>query len=390
MKKFLLLGAVVVLSAQSTFAQTVDEQKFWDGWYIGANVQATSPTKGYKVLKNINFEPGLRIGRWITPVVGFAVEGSARLGDKPAEASKTFVKSHNLSLLGTVNFSNWFGRYPGEPRNFEIIGVGGLGWEHIYGCYSDPSGNYERNALTSKLGIDFTWNLGAKKAWQVYVEPNLLFALNRHNDMTKLSSMHVRMDVHDAIMGVMLGVNYKFLNSNETHNFTIAQLRDQSEIDGLNAMINDLRNANSAKDNQLASNAATIADLRNQLEDCNKNIQVNTTTVVNNSLLQPTVIFRQGKSVIDPSQYAPIELIAKYMRNHPDCKILIKGYASPEGPADLNQRLSEARAEVVKQALIKRYKISADRLSTQGMGITDELFDEIEFNRVSTFSDITK
>ena len=38
MKKFLLLGAVVALSAQSTFAQTVDEQKFWDGWYIGANV----------------------------------------------------------------------------------------------------------------------------------------------------------------------------------------------------------------------------------------------------------------------------------------------------------------------------------------------------------------
>lgn len=389
MKKFLLLGAVVALSAQSAFAQTVDEQKFWDGWYIGANVGINAPAKGSKVLKNINPEPSLRIGRWITPVAGFAVEGNVRMGDKPAETSKTFVTSTNVNLLGTVNFSNWFGRYPGEPRNFEVIGLAGMGWEHIFGSQYAPAGVGERNALTSKVGVDFAFNLGEKKAWQVYVEPNIVWGLNRHYNVNP-ANMHVRYDINDATIGLLLGVNYKFLNSNETHNFTIAQLRDQSEIDGLNAMINDLRNANSAKDNQLASNAATIADLRNQLEDCNKNIQVNTTTVVNNSLLQPTVIFRQGKSVIDPSQYAPIELIAKYMRNHPDCKILIKGYASPEGPADLNQRLSEARAEVVKQALIKRYKISADRLSTQGMGITDELFDEIEFNRVSTFSDTTK
>ncbi|MBR6193950.1 MAG: OmpA family protein [Prevotella sp.] len=389
MKKFLLLGAVVALSAQSAFAQTVDEQKFWDGWYIGANVGINAPAKGSKVLKNINPEPSLRIGRWITPVAGFAVEGNVRMGDKPAETSKTFVTSTNVNLLGTVNFSNWFGRYPGEPRNFEVIGLAGMGWEHIFGSQYAPAGVGERNALTSKVGVDFAFNLGEKKAWQVYVEPNIVWGLNRHYNVNP-ANMHVRYDINDATIGLLLGVNYKFLNSNETHNFTIAQLRDQSEIDGLNAMINDLRNANSAKDNQLASNAATIADLRNQLEDCNKNIQVNTTTVVNNSLLQPTVIFRQGKSVIDPSQYAPIELIAKYMRNHPDCKILIKGYASPEGPADLNQRLSEARAEVVKQALIKRYKISADRLSTQGMGITDELFDEIEFNRVSTFTDTTK
>jgi outer membrane protein OmpA-like peptidoglycan-associated protein len=188
-------------------------------------------------------------------------------------------------------------------------------------------------------------------------------------------------------MGLAVGVNYKFQNSNGTHNFTIVEPCDYSD---LNAQINALRDENANKDNQLAAANAAIADLKNQLDDCNKNIQVNTTTVINNSLLQPTVIFRQGKSVIDPSQYAPIELIAKYMRNHPDCKILIKGYASPEGPADLNQRLSDARAEVVKQALIKRYKISADRLSTKGMGITDELFEEYDFNRVATFTDTTK
>ena len=106
--------------------------------------------------------------------------------------------------------------------------------------------------------------------------------------------------------------------------------------------------------------------------------------------LQPTVLFRQGKSVIDPAQYAPIELIAHYMRNHKDAKVEIKGYASPEGSKEINQRLSEERAQAVKNALVKKYKIAASRLTTKGMGATDKLFEQVEFNRVATFNDSSK
>ncbi len=83
-------------------------------------------------------------------------------------------------------------------------------------------------------------------------------------------------------------------------------------------------------------------------------------------------------------------MIANYMKNHKDAKILIKGYASPEGSKEINQKISEARANAVKNALVKRYKISASRLSTEGMGATDKLFDEVDFNRVATFTDVTK
>ena len=70
--------------------------------------------------------------------------------------------------------------------------------------------------------------------------------------------------------------------------------------------------------------------------------------------------------------------------------MLIKGYASPEGSKEINQRISEARANAVKEALVNRYKIDASRLTTQGMGATDELFEEVDFNRVATFTDINK
>ena len=78
------------------------------------------------------------------------------------------------------------------------------------------------------------------------------------------------------------------------------------------------------------------------------------------------------------------------MKNHNDANVEIKGYASPEGSKELNQRLSEKRAEAVKDILVKKYKISANRLKTTGMGATDKLFEQVEFNRVATFNDSTK
>ena len=63
---------------------------------------------------------------------------------------------------------------------------------------------------------------------------------------------------------------------------------------------------------------------------------------------------------------------------------------TPEGNPEVNQRLSQARADAVKNVLVKKHKIAASRLTATGMGATDELFDEVEFNRVATFNDTAK
>ena len=385
MKKLFLMLAVAALSAQTMSAQTVLESMTFDNVYIGINGGINAPGTGYKVLKNINPEAGIRIGRYFTPVFGLAAEGIARFGDKPGEYSKNFVKSTNVMLLGTVNLSNWFGKYPGQPRDFEVVALAGMGWEHLYGCDFSPNASNEKNALTSKAGVDFNFNLGEKKAWQIYIEPNIVWALNR-NDNNR-----VKYSLGDAVIGVLAGVNYKFLNSNDTHNFKIAELRDQLEIDGLNDKINELRANLNDKDALLAAKDVQIRDLQAALDACNSKpcdpVYVKPATATN---LQPTVLFRKAKTVIDPAQYAPIELIASYMRNHPEAKVEVKGYASVEGPLDLNNWLADERAKVVMNALIKKYKISADRLTCKGCGPTDKLFEQLEFNRVATFNDVTK
>lgn len=387
--------AAVAVSA-SVFAQgtAVVPNKTGDNIYFGANFGVSTPLKGYKALGNLTPELGIRFGKNFTTVFGLAIDADLHFASSPKKYNlygkeykldtKTFVDNTNISLIGTANLSNLFGGYKGDPRSFELIGLGGFGWGHRFG-------NSELESFTSKIGLDFALNLGADKAIQVFAEPSItwdllgsteaLNALDYHNDRAHFS--------------FKLGLNYKFMNSNGKHNFSIEQLRDQSEIDGLNAKINDLRStisANEARTNRaLTEKDAEINRLKRELEECqNKPATVVEQVVKQTANLQPTVVFGQGKSAVEKSQEANISLIANYMKKHPEAKVKISGYASPEGNPELNQRLSEARAEAVKNVLVKKYKIAADRLETEGLGATDKLFDEVEFNRVATFNDLNK
>ena len=375
MKKLGLLFAAAAM-AVSVNAQTVTESKTFDNFYIGINGGAQVKTTGESWMNNLNSNAGLRIGRWFTPVFGLAAEGNVYFNDHCKHympQSKTVARYMNVGLIGTVNLSNWFAGYKGEPRLFEVVPVYGFGWGHTFGTDE----NY--NVLTSKAGIDFTFNLGKAKAWQVYVEPSMNWSLNGYG------YEGVAYNINKSAFQLNAGIVYKFKNSNGSHNFTIAQLRDQNEIDGLNSQINSLRGDLNDKDAQLSAKDKQIKDLQNALDECNKKPKyVKPATATN---LQPTVLFRQGKAVVDNSQMPNIELIAQYMKNHPEAKVEIKGYASPEGNKDFNQALSQKRADAVKNVLVKKYKIAADRLTTKGMGTTDKLFKQVEFNRVSTFND---
>lgn len=375
------------VSAQKT---AVTANKAGDNWYVGINAGAATPMQKWGdsgFFKGFAPKLGVRVGKNLTTVFGLAADADIYFGSKTDSKSmlgtKTFVNAMNLDLLGTFNLMNAFAGYKGEPRSFEIIALGGFGWSHQFGVS-------KVNAINSKIALDFALNLGADKAWQVYIEPAAVFGLwNKNGGVgTQFGGDDFKFDSRNGILQLSAGVNYKFGTSNGTHNFAVQQLRDQAEIDALNAQINDARRA---CDEKCAARDAEIARLKKALQDCeNKPAQVvekKPATVTN---LQPTVLFRQGKSTIDAAQYAPIELIAHYMKNHPEAKIEIKGYASPEGKAEFNQKLSEKRAEVVKKVLVKKYKIAADRLTTVGCGATDKLFEQVEFNRVATFNDSTK
>lgn len=385
MKKKLFVLLMALLSLQSAYSQqALEDSKISDNWYVGLNGGLSSKTThNDDRWGSLNPSVGIRVGRYWTPVAGWAVEGNLFLRDRGFEFSQAKrLKGMNLNLLGTLNLSNLFAGYQGQPRLFEVVALGGIGWNHVFDSWKN-----RQNDLVSKIGLDFVMNLDEARSWQFYVEPAISYNLTQTG--------RCKFDFNTSALQLFVGINYKFDNSNGTHNFKTASLRDQTEIDDLNTFVNELKGELVAKDKRLAQNIRMIASLEDSLEaakNTKPTVVNNVTRVVkvNNNVLQPTVIFGQGKSSVDAAQMASVAMIAKYMKNHPESQILIKGYASPEGNPELNQKLSEARAASVKNALVSRYGIAASRLTTQGMGATDELFDEIDFNRVATFTDTTK
>ena len=395
MKKVLMMFAAAMLTATVSAQNTaVTANKFSDNWYLGINggISSTRTFNGDNAMKFKGLAPnfGIRLGKNLTTVFGLALEGNAyfKANEKSVLNSKTFINATVVNLLGTFNLSNLFGGYQGEPRTVELIALGGFGWGHQFG---QP---LKVNNVTSKVALDLAFNLGEDKAWQLYVEPAIIYGMEGYLNGQSLSN-GFKYNFQNAMLQANVGLVYKFGNSNGTHNYAIEPLRNINEINMLNAKINELRADNELKDGKLVANSRTIADLQAEVDDLRAKLTAcenqphTSTVVVKKSLLQPIVIFGQGKSTIDAAQYASVEMVAKYMRNHPDAKLLIKGYASPEGDPERNMALSLARADAVRQALINRYKIAASRITTEGMGATSELSEENDFNRVAMFFDTT-
>ena len=383
---FIAAAAIAVsASAQKT---AVTASKAFDNIYVGIAGGAETKASKQKLGSFAAFDPTatLIVGKNFTPVFGLRAEGVVRFNAHGADRKECkwvkyttgkFVNGLDVNLLGTFNLNNLFAGYKGEPRTLEFIALYGFGWSHQF------TGNHT-NAIISKAGLDIALNLGAKKQWQIFVEPSITYAMHGYN--TAYDTDGFQYNLNRANLDLKVGVIYKFKTSNGTHNFAIEQLRDQSEIDALNAQINGLRGDVDAANNAGAQKDAQIAQLKKALADCENKPAVDAKA----ANLQPTVLFRQNVSTIDKAQEANVEMIARYMKNNPDAKVKISGYASPEGPAEINQKLSELRAEAVKDMLVKKYNIAADRLETEGCGATDKLFDEVEFNRVAIFNNTNK
>jgi len=391
-KLFLVLAAAMLTVSASAQKTTVTANKAGDNWYVGINAGVATPVSKFNVgteewgfMKGFAPKLGVRVGKNLTTVFGLALDADLYFesSEKSMMKQSTFIDAINVDLLGTFNLNNLFAGYQGQPRCFEVIALAGAGYSRTYGDAS--------SGLNAKAGFDFAFNLGANKAWQLYIEPAVVLgqpAPTWSNPFHKVSYGNEKK--WNAIGQVSVGVNYKFGNSNGSHNFKVEQLRDQAEIDGLNAKINELRADNQAKDGKIAADGQTIADLKAQLAACqSRPAQTIVEERITNTTLQPIVIFRQGKTNVDAAGMASCEMVATYMKNHPESKVMIEGYASPEGSKEVNDRIAKQRAESVKNVLIKKYKIAASRLEAEGLGATDKLSSENDFNRVAKFIDVT-
>lgn len=84
------------------------------------------------------------------------------------------------------------------------------------------------------------------------------------------------------------------------------------------------------------------------------------------------ILFDVNRATVKPESAGALKEIVRLMQEHGDLKFEIRGHTDSDGSVDANQKLSEARAEAVRENLIS-LGIEADRLTARGLGATQPI-----------------
>lgn len=310
---------------------------------------------------------GLSIGKQWTPILGTEIQG---LGYINTTKSKTMIDASEVGLITNMNLMNLFGGYEGVPRTFEIETATGLGWLHHY-----MKGAGDTNDMSARVGLNLNFNLGESKAWTFGIRPAIVYNLTGNFPKEKLA-----FDKDRARFEVLMGFTYHFANSNGQRYFAKVATVDPLAMAAMNEEVNVMRETIAAQEAAIAASALEIADLQSSLNDCQEAAN-NTPAPAPTSILEAIVSFAFNQAVIQHSQMPTIERIATYLKDNPGVNAVINGYASPEGTEEYNMKLSQRRADAMKEVLVDKYGIDASRIEAIGHGIGD-IFSDPAWNRV--------
>ena len=329
----------------------------WNAWYSGqehGNGLSKSPFKGFRS----NPGAAVAIGKWFTPGLGLRTKLQGIWGKQVNESEATITSNKYWILNEHIlfNLSNMLCGYnPNRVWNFIPFAGGGVGRSMTNNFY----------AMGLSAGILNQFNVSRK------VAINLELGWNRYegdvdgNDM--LSNDNRGWDSHDNNLYAEVGLTFNLGKASwdKTPDVDAIKALSQSQIDALNAQLNDA-NAENARLKKLLAEKPKAAPAVKEL----------ITTPV-------SVFFNINKTnIASKKDLVNVQAIAKYAKEN-NSKLMVNGYAdSATGKPAHNQWLSEQRAATVADELVKM-GISRDNITTKGNGGVDEL-SPVSFNRRAT------
>ncbi|MCD7971450.1 MAG: OmpA family protein [Candidatus Azobacteroides sp.] len=267
----------------------------------------------------------------------------------------------SLDLL--LNVNNLFCTYK-EDRVFNFLLFGGLGYAHTF-----RNGDKDRTAVNSmfvKGGFIADFRLTAD------------LSINFEAQALILPEVFDRQiggaNTHDIVTNALLGLTYKF----NPRGFEKAKLYDANEVNSLNNKINALYEENKELKKR--------PEYCPECPSCPECPQVIVPEKKKFDYLPTPVFFRINSSVIDDAQWRSIEDAVKYLKENPEARLKVTGYADKAtGTPAGNKKLSEKRAQAVYDAMVKKYHIAPERIETSFLGDDVQPFSENDWNRVVVF-----
>ena len=355
MKKIFVIALTAVLTAMSANAQCCGKEegkaccggcKYNPSWFVNFQGGIQLPnTPGMGHLISPVF--GLNVGRNISPLFStrLGIEGCNSKVYNEFTGEKQSFKYATGSFDAMVNLLNLISP---KRRALNLYGIAGVGL------------NWSGMATTNTSKFSPNIRVGAQLDWRV--AKNLAFNLEYRADNTN-DQFNGRLEPgsHDWYTSLLLGVSLVLPDAKPQ----VVVKDNSAELKALNDRINALQ----------AENAA----LKNRKPEVKEVVK----TVVDKQTVLPNVFFQCAKSDISTQQAANVKAIADFLKANPNSNVTIKGYASPEGNPEVNQKLSEARAKAVADMLINKLGISADRIKTEAGGATSDIYPVNELNRVA-------
>ena len=376
MKKLFLVLAMCGLSMSSMAQETTDPvqkysvatNSFWSNWFIQAgadwNVFYSNEEHGAGLsrspFKSFRSAPGLSVavGKWFTPGLGLRTKFSGVWGRTVIDEHKHSNDHWTLNENILFNLSNMIYGY-NETRVWNFVPFVGAGVNRT--C------DYNRYAMNLSAGILNTFRLS--KHVGLYFELGWNWAENDFDGVVNNEQDNRVWDSHDNKLYAELGLQFNLGKStwNKTPDVDAIKALSQSQIDALNAQLNDA-NAENAR---LKSLLAAKKDEQN----------TNDVKAYYNAPL--SVFFNLNKyNIASRKDLVNVKNLAEYAKEN-NSNLVVTGYAdSATGSAPYNQKLSERRAETVANELVKM-GVSRDQITTEGKGGVNDL-SPVSYNRRAT------
>ena len=389
LKKLIKMGVVMSLmvTSVSAYAQKAEYPRygFWSNWFIGGSFDLNHQHKMGGISFGDDWRGTTNIGmdlflqhklnhafdiryRFGHPSFGrprHSTDVPGNLMDRHATATVDVLWSINNAIAGYNPERRW--------SIYLMIG-GGLAFS---GNSESSLADYGNVGIALMGGLGTSYRFGERH--NVFVEYGIDINGDAPNPFEDMFKWHHTNGI------VRLGYFYGF-GATATDKAIAAQkaMLTQENFSALNSQVNNLERqvANSRNNEKRLENR--IAELEDQLAQAlaqggkggNSAAADSLQAVIDqikadqlNFYAMPfSVLYGVDEWKVAEDEEAKVKAVARVLKDNPDVKILVVGFADYTGSDAYNMKLSEKRANEVKRLLSKRYGIAEDRIQTEYKG----------------------